>query len=335
MTDTPLYNSLSFEAVLELLCTPANTLVLFHRSPDADAAGSAFAMRMILESLGSRAFCVCQDELPLRLRFLAHGMQESVLPEAIPADFEAERIISVDTASPSQLGTLSSLYEKRIDFMIDHHGMGEPYCANYIRPDAAATGEIMFDLVKELATEGRLTITQPLCTNLYAAISADTGGFRYSNVTPETHLRAAELLESGIDTAAINHLLFSSRTMEELRAQAAAISNLQLHANGKIAFVSCPYALKVALGLKDEHLEGLVETARSLMGVEIAVSIRQPKAEGIFRVSMRSSSDIDVAQICAKFGGGGHKKAAGCTLIADDMDAAVQKLLAELLIYCK
>ena len=329
MTDTQ-FNELSFDDILERLCTPANTLVLFHRSPDADAAGSAFALRMVLESLGSRAFCVCQDELPLRLQFLTHGMQESVLPEAIPEDFSVERIISVDTASPSQVGTLFPLYEDKIEFMIDHHGMGEPYADHYIRPDAAATGEIMFDIVKQLATEERLTITQELCTNLYAAISADTGGFRYANVTPETHLRAAELLESGIDTAAINHLLFSSRTMEELRAQAAAISNLQLYADGRIAVVTCPYALKVALGLKDEHLEGLVETARSLIGVEVAVSIRQPKAEGIFRVSMRSSSSFDVSATCAKFGGGGHKKAAGCTLIANDMDDAVQKLLAEL-----
>jgi len=332
MTETQ-YTALSFEEILERLCTPADTLVLFHRSPDADAVGSAFAMRMVLESLGSRAVCVCQDEVPLRLRFLMHELQESVLPTAIPEDFEIERIISVDTASPSQLGTLFPLYEEKIDFMIDHHGMGEPYAEHYVRPDAAATGEIMFDLVKQLATEERLAITPELCTNLYAAISADTGGFRYSNATSETHLRAAELLESGIDTAAINHLLFSSRTMEELRAQAAAISNLQVYDNGRIAFVTCPYALKIALGLKDEHMDGLVETARSLMGVEVAVSIRQPKAEGIFRVSMRSCSDFDVAAICAQFGGGGHKRAAGCTLVADDMDAAVQKVLAELQVF--
>jgi phosphoesterase RecJ-like protein len=186
----------------------------------------------------------------------------------------------------------------------------------------------LFDLVKQLATEERLTITQELCTNLYAAISADTGGFRYSNVTSETHLRAAELLESGIDTASINHLLFSSRTMEELRAQAAAISNLQLHANGKIAFVSCPYALKVALGLDDSHLDTLVDVARSLRGVCVAASIRQPGTEGSFRVSVRSSCGYDVSALCVGFGGGGHTKAAGCTIEAADADEAMQKLVA-------
>ena len=329
MTDT-LYSALSFEEVIDRLLEPTDTLVIFHRGPDADAVGSAFAMRTVLESLGSRAFCLCQDELPARLAFLAHGMQESVLPTAIPTDFRVGRVITVDTASPSQMGTLFATYEDKVDLMIDHHGMGEPYADYYVRPDAAATGEIMFDIVKHLATEERLTITEELCTDLYAAISSDTGGFRYANVTPDTHLRAAELLASGLDTAAINHRLFSSKSMEELRAQAAAISNLQLYFEGRVAIVTCPYALKVALGLRDEHLEGLVETARSLAGVQVAISVRQPNAESIFRVSMRSSSAFDVSIPAARFGGGGHSKAAGCTLIAADMDDAIQKLLAEL-----
>lgn len=320
--------SLSFEEVIEKLEVPADTLVLFHRGPDADAVGSAFAMKRILSDLGSRAFCVSADEVPARLRFLTDGEQESVLPDAIPEDFDVARIISVDTASPSQLGALWELYEGQIDLMIDHHGMGEPYADHYIRPDAAATGELMFDLVKHLATEGRVEITDGLCTNLYAAISSDTGGFRFSNVTPDTHLRAAELIASGIDCAKINQKLFDTKTIEQLRAQAAGISNLRTFADGRVAVITFPYALKAALGLKDEHLESLVDVARSLMGTQIAISIRQPGTEGVFRASLRSSCDYDVSALCAVFGGGGHQKAAGCTIMAADMDAAVDKLIA-------
>ena len=320
--------SLSFEEVIEKLEVPADTLVLFHRGPDADAVGSAFAMKRILSNLGSRAFCVSADEVPARLRFLTDGEQESVLPDAIPEDFDVARIISVDTASPSQLGALWELYEGQIDLMIDHHGMGEPYADHYIRPDAAATGELMFDLVKHLATEGRVEITDGLCTNLYAAISSDTGGFRFSNVTPDTHLRAAELIASGIDCAKINQKLFDTKTIEQLRAQAAGISNLRTFADGRVAVITFPYALKAALGLKDEHLESLVDVARSLMGTQIAISIRQPGTEGVFRASVRSSCDYDVSALCAVFGGGGHQKAAGCTITAADMDAAVDKLIA-------
>lgn len=322
------WTPLSFDDMIRLIEQPANTLVLFHRNPDADAIGSAFALKKVLNDLGSHAICVCCDELPDRLRFLTNGEQDSVLPASIPDDFEAERIISVDTASPAQLGSLWELYGDKIDLMIDHHGMGEPYADCYISSEAAATGEIMFDLVKQLATEERVEITDALCTCLYAAISADTGCFRFSNVTPETHLRASELMASGIDCAEINRRLYESKTMDQLRAQAAGISNLQLFADGAIAVITFPYALKAALGLRDEHLETLVDVARSLIGVKVAISIRQPETEGVFRVSTRSSCSYDVSSLCAKFGGGGHKKAAGCTLTAADMDEAMNKIIS-------
>lgn len=322
--------SLSFEEIFPRLSTPADTLILFHRNPDADAVGSAFALKKVLADLGSRAFCVCESEIPARLAFLTDGSQESVLPEAVPADFEVGRIVAVDTASPAQLGALYGLYGGQIDLMIDHHGMGEIYADHYIRPDAAATGEIMFDLVRRLATDELVTITDALCVALYGAISADTGGFRFSNVTPDTHLRAAELMASGIDCAEINHRLFDSFSLEQLRARAAGISNLQLFANGAIAVITFPYALKVALGLEDSHLDTLVDVARSLTGVKVAACIRQPGTEGVFRVSMRSSCECDVSAVCAAFGGGGHKKAAGCTLTAADMEEAVRRLVAEI-----
>ncbi len=320
---------LSFEDLRTHIEPPADTLVLFHRAPDADAVGSAFALRLVLESLGSRAYCISPDEVPERLRFLMNGEQESALMENLPADFVPARIVSVDTASPSQLGSLWESYGDRVDLMIDHHGSGEPYAAAcYIRPEAAATGEILFDLVKELATEERIPITDALCTDLYAAISGDTGGFRFSNVTPETHLRVAELLASGIDSAEINHLLFETKSPEQLRAEAAGVSNLNLFADGRVAVITFPYALKAALGLSDEHLSTLVDVARSLRGVKVAVAIRQPNAEGRFRVSARSACDFDVAALCAGFSGGGHVRAAGCTIQAENMEAAMEKLVS-------
>ncbi len=327
MTD---FSALSFEEVISRIEAPMDTLILFHRNPDADAVGSAFALKEVLQRLGSRAFCVCADEIPDRLRFLCEGEQESVLPKALPEDFSPARVIAVDTASPTQMGALWENYQGRVDLMLDHHASGEAYADHYIRPDAAATGEIMFDIVKQLATTGHIEITEALCVRLYASISSDTGGFRYSNVTPETHMRAAELLASGIDSAEINRLLFDTNTIEQLRARAAGISNLHLFADGAIAVITFPYALKVALGLSDEHLDALVDIARSIAGVRVAASIRQPGTEGVFRASVRSSCDYDVAALCARFGGGGHTRAAGCTLTAADMDEAMNKLISEI-----
>ncbi len=325
------YQALDADALLARLKEKRDTLILFHRNPDADAVGSAFALKQLLTLLGSRAFCLCPDPVPERLRFLCQDEQAGVAFEDIPADFSpSARVISVDSASPSQLGSLYARFEGRIDLMIDHHGAGETYADSYIRPTFAATGEILFDLATRLESEGQIKLTKSICVLLYAAISADTGCFRFSNVTPKTHLRAAALMEYGIDCAEINHRLYDSNSMEQLRAQAAGIANLRLCHNGALAIIPISYAMREELGLSDEHFSILVDVARSVLGVQVAVSIRQPSAEGLFRVSMRSSSDYDVSAICAKFGGGGHKKAAGCTIQAETIEDVVARLVAEI-----
>ncbi len=319
----------NLDELIAVLEAPADTLIIFHRNPDADAVGSAFALRNVLEQLGSPTRCICQEEVPQNLRFLMHSAQESVLAEAVLSDFEPARIVSVDTASISQMGTLAELFADRVDVMIDHHESDAPYGAqSYIRSGAAATAEIIFDVIKRLAGEERITIDEEMCIDLYAAISADTGGFRYSNVSPKTHLRAAELVASGIDCADINRRLFENKSLERLRAQSAAISNMELFADGRIAVVTFPYALKAALGLGDDDLGALVDIPRSLSGVEVALCIRQPLPEGKFRVSARSNGEYDVAELCRKFDGGGHAKAAGCTLTATDMAEAVRRIVS-------
>ncbi len=319
---------ISFDSILPKLETVQDTLVLFHRAPDADAVGSAYAMKKILEALGSRAYCVCACEVSTRLSFLLFGEQGSVLSESIPSDFSVSRIVSVDTASPSQLDSLYERFGDRVDLMIDHHGKGEVYAKfAYIRPDAAATGEILFDLCKLLADQKKLVFTKKLATALYAAISSDTGGFRFSNTTPHTHVRAAELLSFGIDAASINHLLFESKSMEQLRAEAAGFSKLSLYADGRVAVIAFPYTLKNDLELEDVHLETLIDVARSVAGVLLAFVIRQPSPEGKFRVSARSACGFDVSALCASFGGGGHVKAAGCTILGADIVEAQKKLL--------
>ena len=320
---------ISFEEILPLIEDACDTLVLLHRNPDADAVGSAYAMKKILEALGSRAFCVCADEIPDRLRFLMYGEQESLLPEAIPADMKAERIVSVDSASPSQLAGLYPMFEGRIDLMVDHHGSGEAYAKHaYVRPEAAATGEIMFDLVKVLAEAGRMTASTEILSAIYAAISADTGCFRYSNARASTHLRAAELSESGIDTAQINCLLFDCKSLEQLRAEAAGVSRLELYEDGRVAIITFPYELKEMMGLTDAHLGTLIDVARTVAGVQVAICIRQPLPKGRFRISARSASRFNVAALCEKFEGGGHAKAAGCTLMATDMAEAMHRIVS-------
>ena len=266
---------LSFEELCERLEIPQSTLILFHRNPDADAVGSAFALKSVLQNLGSHAWCVCANEVPARLLFLTDGEQESVLPEYIPDDFEIERIISVDTASPSQMGELWELYGESIDLMIDHHASGEPYADAYIRPDAAATGEILFALSRMLLEDGCLReIPEDADRAIYTSISSDTGCFKYNNTTPEAHHAAAELIRRGVPTAEINGRLFSSVPYLQMQTEYEGFRRLRFFEKGRIAVIPFPYEAKTELGIRDEHTETLIDVARVVEGVEIAFVVK-------------------------------------------------------------
>ena len=120
-----------------------DTLILFHRHPDGDAVGSGFALKMLLEGMGCRALCSCDDEIPERLHFLAGDKQASIKAENIPADFTPAQIITVDTASPAQAGDQYDRYAGRIDLMIDHHAKGEMYADGWIDGAASSAGEMI------------------------------------------------------------------------------------------------------------------------------------------------------------------------------------------------
>ena len=176
--------------------------------------------------------------------------------------------------------------------------------------------------------DGKLSaLSEYAASCLYAAISSDTGCFRFANTTPDTLRITAELLEMGVDGADINHRLFESKSREQIVAEGAAAERLSVYADGRVATVTFPYSLKSELSLSEEHLDTLIEIPRSLAGVEVAVAIRQPEYRGFFRVSMRSSCDFDVSAVCALFGGGGHTRAAGCGIEAYDIWDAEKKVL--------
>jgi phosphoesterase RecJ-like protein len=214
--------------------------------------------------------------------------------------------------------------------MIDHHSVGTVFADNYIDPTAAATGEIIFDISREfLARKLIKRISKKINECLYASISSDTGCFKYSNVTSKTHKIAAELMKSGIDTAEINRLLFDSKTFEQMKAENAGFDAMHIYYDGKVSVICFTYEMKESLSLKDEHLETLIDVARSVAGVEVAIAIRQFNPTNSFRVSTRASGNVDVSKICMHFGGGGHVKAAGCTITAENIQAAADMVLEE------
>lgn len=324
------FKALSLDELCQSLCENKKTLIVFHVRSDADAVGSAFALRELLRVMGIQSYCACSDELPEKLSFLTDGVQWSVLLED-DMRLDYERIVSVDSASPVQLGTIFNRLHKDIDIMIDHHASGTLYAENYIDSDAAATGEIIYRVAKRLLEMGEIDEIPPRVINcVYAAISGDTGCFKFSNATPNTYRLAAELIELGAEYTEINRMLFDCKSITQIRVEGEAARRIKTCADGKVAWVSVPYSLREELSARDEHLETLIDVARSLEGVEVALSIRENSDRATYRVSMRSATDFDVSYVCARFGGGGHKRAAGCTVSASSITEAEQKVIAEI-----
>ena len=321
------FQALDLQTLCQRICENKRTLIIYHVRSDADAIGSAFALRELLRLMGIPAVCACSDEIPDRLRFLADGVQGSVVIED-DMGLDHQRVISVDSASPQQLGAMFERLHRQVDLMIDHHGMGTVYADHYIDDEACATGEIVYEIAKELLRMGKIDEIPPrVIHSVYAAICSDTGCFRYSNATPRAFRTAAELIERGADQTEINRCLFESKSFKQIKAEGEAASRMQLHHGGRIASVTFPYSSKRNLDLQDAHLETIIDIPRSVAGVEVAFSVRQPEDTSFFRVSMRSTDAVDVAAICARFGGGGHKRAAGCSVEAASVRDAEEKIL--------
>ncbi len=323
------FKEFTLDELCERLCENKKTLIIYHVRSDADAVGSAFALRRILTELGIPAYCACSDEIPQRLRFISEGMQGSaLLEEGMVIDYE--RVISVDSASPSQLGELFGRLHKDIDIMIDHHASGSAYADGFIDSGASATGEIIYKVAKRLCELSLLEdIPFDVKNCVYAAISSDTGGFRYANATPTAYRIAAELVESGVDTAEINRLLFDSKPLSQLRAEGEAVRRLRIHEGGRVASTLIPFSVRREMGLSEEDLGTLVDIPRSVSGVEIAFVVKEEQ-DGSCRISMRSASEFDVSEICKAFGGGGHKRASGCTVVASGVEEAEKLILMEI-----
>lgn len=310
-------------------------LIIAHRNPDGDAVGSAFALKMIYEALGGNAYTACAHEVPSYLRFLEMGKNQ--LLTEIPEDYDT--IITVDTAAPTQFGELEYLCDK-VDFAIDHHASCTEYSDSYRDGTACAAGELIFNIYELLKAENEIREIPDVARLIYAAISADSGSFKYSNTTKNTHLTAAKLTEiinsdeSGINTAEIARLLHDSSSLGDLKAKKICIENLQLAEDGKIAYLCLEKETFEKEGLTELDFGASVDIPRSIEGVLAAVVLKEGKADeesGLkkYRISARSNCSIDVAEICAKFGGGGHSKAAGGAIMAENAKIATEAVLAE------
>ncbi len=321
---------ITLEEAADRLLGAKKILIISHANPDGDCVGSAGALAVIARAVGVDAHWLSPDKIPNRLSVIS----DSEEPETAVDVDSFDTVCTVDTASAVQLGGLEYLADK-VDFMIDHHETGEAYAPYYVDVRAAATGEIIFKLYQILKARGKVKILPEASRRIYGAIVSDTGSFKYSNVSAETHLIAAELHreinsaeDGGETTESLCRNLFGKRTLKDMKAQALAISKLSWTKGGRLGYVVITAEDLLSCGLESSDIGMSVETPRALEGVEVALSIRQlPEKPDTFKVSSRSNTDYNVAEVCASFGGGGHIKAAGCTVIAKSVEEAEKIIL--------
>ena len=338
MNNAP-FKALTAEDCAEKLKKLANedktALIIAHRNPDGDAVGSAFALKMIYEALGGKAYTACAHEIPNYLRFMELG-NNKLLTE-IPEDYDT--VITVDTAAPTQFGELEYLCEK-VDFAIDHHASCTEYSDSYRDGTACAAGELIFKIYEILKTQNAIKEIPDVARLIYAAISADSGSFKYSNTTKNTHETAAKLVEiinsdkDGINCAEIARLLHDSQTLSDLKAKKLCIENLNITEDGRIAYICLEKEMYEKEGLTELDFGASIDIPRSIEGVMAAFVLKEGKFDEEenktnYRISARSNCNINVAEICAKFGGGGHAKAAGGAIKTENIKIALEEVLKD------
>lgn len=306
---------IEFHTALQRLRTCEDVLILTHANPDGDTLGSGCALFWGLKKLGKRVKLLNSDPIPEKYQYLFRGLQNDV--------FEERYIISVDVADKALLGAaLEESYGDRVDLSIDHHGTNRLFAKEtYVESDAASACETVYLLLLSLG----VTFCPEMADCLYTGVSTDTGCFRYSNVTARTHRIAADLIERGADHTAIDVAMFETKDMSFLRLQQKCLEALELYFDGRVSVLSVTRALLEETGCKDEDCDAIVALSRQIAGVQIGVTFKEKK-DGTLKVSVRTHEGVDAAAICAVFGGGGHKRAAGCQFTCGK-DEALRRML--------
>ena len=302
---------LKIKQTAQLLLENDGYLILCHRYPDGDTLGSSFALCRALRAIGKKASVMCADLIPPKFDYLFSDLAND--------NFRVKNVICVDVADPKLLGQgLEEEYADKVLLCIDHHGSNTLYAENLLLDaDAAATGEIMWEIIKNLGVEPDKKIAEAI----YTAVSTDTGCFRYSCTTPHTMRLAADLMAMGIDTVFINKVMFETKSKARIAIETGLLSSLEYWYDGKVAVVSLTNDMIEKAGASEGDLDNIAPIPVRIEGVQVGVTLRENE-EG-FKVSVRTVPGINACEICRNFGGGGHPAASGCTI---DMELDMAKI---------
>ena len=318
-------------ALLDLIRKCNTFAITSHVRPDGDAIGSSLGLLHLLEAMGKRATVVFTDPIPPHFHFLPGVERISThFPTA-----DAVIFLECDSVERSSIDRAEfDAAQPMLTINIDHHRSGRDFAQfNWIDPEAAAVGAMVYDLV--LATG--VTITLPMADCLYAAILTDTGSFNYPSTTASTFAMAERLIQSGTSADRIARAIYFCNPASKVRLLGIALTNLQI--DDAVCWSCVTLAEMERVGASVEDCEGVVNHLIGIAGIDAAVFLRELRGHAQFRLSMRSRGTLDVSSIAERFGGGGHKSASGCTMdgslsevterIVDQLRAACVQLKAD------
>lgn len=303
--------------------------IMSHVRPDGDALGCQIALAISLQQLGKEVRVWNEDGMLEKYSFLPRA-ELLTKPPAAPEDVDVA--IALDTAIQNRLGTaFAAVRSAKMWINIDHHlsnpGYGDLV---YVDPTAPATGQIIFDLIKNQG----FPFNREIAENLFAAISTDTGSFQYPKTSARTFEIAAQLVCTGIDVGRLNQQLYENYPRRRIELLRELLRTMRFESGGRVASFSLSLKTAAALQVLPEDNEGLIDHLRAIRGVIVAVFFEE-LADGKVRISMRSKSDaIDVCVICQKFGGGGHTLAAGAR-VRGTLAEVEQNVLEEVCVVVK
>ena len=305
-------------------------LITCHRNPDGDALGSELALAEMARRLGVQTVIVNRDRTPANLGNLP-GADDISVADELPEDFPSayDLVITVECPGLDRTG-FEGLTQVPI-LNIDHHPANPAYgVVNFLDEESPAVGEMVWLMYGEAG----LAPTAEAATNLFVALSTDTGDFRYSNATSRAFRTAAEMVDVGARPAQVANWVHNHRSLASVRLLGEALRSLKIRCNGKLAVISADRGAFERAGAGPEDTEEIVNIPRSIAGVEAVAYFKQWE-DGVVRVSLRSRGDVNVRAVAETFGGGGHVNAAGCAIqgelsqVEQDVASAVAAALGE------
>jgi phosphoesterase RecJ-like protein len=306
--------------VAERIRAGRNFLITGHRNPDGDALGSAIALQRLIRQLGKKAQVVVRDGFGSPLKNIP-GAAEVMISDSIPADYPKAYDALFAMECPEVQRTGYDVLPGPV-VNIDHHLGNEMYGEiNYLDIEAPSVGEMILQLNRRHL---KLPLDRDTATAIYVSLATDTGFFRYHNTTLRAFQAAEELVRAGAVPGDVSLWINESNSRGSIKLLGLCLTTLEIHAGGKVATTELPKRFYEEAGASPEDTEGIVNYGRSIDGVLVSALLKE--ANGSTRVSLRAKPGVDVQQVAAMFGGGGHKAAAGCTVPMPLQDAK-KKLL--------